>query len=140
MGFDNITLHTLSVKNASPIRFDIDGVYDPFGAQVRENVSNAMNTLRSNGYEPYYLYRQKMTEGDLENVGFASSGSLGIYNLAMMEDLCDIFACGAGAISKIVPKKKGEKILRFAGFKYPFEYLSCPEKFRENIASMHNLT
>ena len=89
-----------------------------------------------NGLLPYYLYRQKMSDGDLENLGFAKADALGVYNLAMMEDLCDIFACGAGGIGKVIPRKEGEKIRRFAAFKYPFEYLQSPEKIRERISEM----
>lgn len=132
LGFDNITLHTLSVKNASPIRFDIDGVYDPFGAQVRENVSWAMNTLRKNGYEPYYLYRQKNTVGNGENTGYAKEGKECLYNILMMEEHSTVFACGASAITKLVSHDKS-KIVRKAFPKYPFEYLAAPKGIGEDI-------
>ena len=82
----------------------------------------------NHGLDPYYLYRQKNTTADLENTGFAKKGTLGIYNLAMMEDLCDIFSCGAGGIGKLLPKKSGDRIRRFPAFKYPFEYLAHPEE------------
>ncbi len=132
LGFDNITLHTLSVKNASPIRFDIDGVYDPLGAQVRENVSYAMNKLRSCGLHPYYLYRQKNTVGNGENTGYAKEGKECLYNILMMEEHSTVFACGASAITKLVSPDKS-KIVRKAFPKYPFEYLAAPTGIGEDL-------
>lgn len=131
-GFDNITLHTLSVKNASPIRFDIDGVYDPLGAQVRENVAFAMKTLRGAGFEPYYLYRQKNTVGNGENTGYAKEGKECLYNILMMEEHSTVFACGASAITKLV-SDDGTKIVRKAFPKYPFEYLAAPKGIGEDL-------
>lgn len=132
LGFDNITLHTLSVKNASPIRFDVDGVYDPFGEQVRQNVSYAMNTLRGRGFEPYYLYRQKNTVGNGENTGYALEGKECLYNILMMEEHSTVFACGASAITKLVSPDKS-KIVRKAFPKYPFEYLTAPRGIGEEL-------
>lgn len=131
-GFDNITLHTLSVKNASPIRFDMDGVYDPQGAQVRDNVAYAMNTLKASGYNPYYLYRQKNTVGNGENTGYAKEGKECLYNILMMEEHSTVFACGASAITKLVSPDKS-KIVRKAFPKYPFEYLAAPRGIGEEL-------
>lgn len=52
------------------------------------------------GLAPYYLYRQKNMAGNLENVGFASEGKAGIYNILIMEEKQDIVALGAGTVSK----------------------------------------
>ena len=38
--------------------------------------------------------------GNLENVGFASEGKAGIYNILIMEEKQDIVALGAGTVSK----------------------------------------
>ena len=80
------------------------------------------------GYAPYYMYRQKNTVGNFENVGFAIDGKKGLYNIYMMEEIHSIFACGAGAVSKFVDfaPANGEKrvIERFFNQKYPYEYLS----------------
>ena len=54
------------------------------------------------GLEPYYLYRQKSMAGNLENVGYASPGKAGIYNILIMEEKQTIVACGAGASTKRV--------------------------------------
>lgn len=126
-----ITLHALCRKR-SATRSELPEEAEKW----QEAMALAHKTCINFGLDPYYLYRQKNAAADLENTGFAKRGTLGIYNLAMMEDLCDIFACGAGGIGKILPKEKGERIRRFPGFKYPFEYLSHPERCDEKIREM----
>ena len=54
------------------------------------------------GMEPYYLYRQKNMAGNFENVGYATEGKEGIYNVLAMEEKQTVIACGAGSISKRV--------------------------------------
>jgi len=49
---------------------------------------------------PYYMYRQKNTTGRLENIGYAKPGKQCKYNVDIMEETHDIYASGAGAISK----------------------------------------
>lgn len=126
-----VTLHALCRKrSAESARLSHDHTL------WQAAMSTAHKACINRGLDPYYLYRQKNATADLENTGFAAGGKTGVYNLAMMEDLCDIFSCGAGGIAKIVPKKAGERILRFAAFKYPFEYLSCPERSKERLQEM----
>lgn len=59
-------------------------------------------TAKKLGLHPYYLYRQKNMAGNLENVGYASEGKEGIYNILIMEEKQTILACGAGGSSKMV--------------------------------------
>lgn len=121
-GFDNITVHTLSIKNAALIRFIGDGFYDPAGELARDSVRYARARLAAAGLYPYYLYRQKNTVGNAENTGFSVKGSENLYNVLMMEEYSTVFACGAGAISKFVNPARNE-IYRHAFPKYPYEYL-----------------
>ncbi len=72
-------------------------------------------------YHPYYLYRQKNTVGNLENVGFSLDGFDGIYNCLIMAEEHDIYACGAGAVTKLI--SECGPIKRFYMPKYPYEYL-----------------
>ena len=74
----------------------------------------------ANGYKPYYIYRQKNTAGNLENVGFSKDGHYGLYNILMMEEIHSIYSVGAGAVTKIV---ENSKIERHFMPKYPYEYL-----------------
>ena len=67
------------------------------------------------------MYRQAKTVGNLENVGWCKPGYESIYNIYMMEECHSIFACGAGAVTKL--QKHGEKkIERIYNYKYPYEY------------------
>ena len=115
---DNITVHTMSIKNAAALRSE--NLYDPKGEMAKKCVSFAYNELANNGYSPYYLYRQKNTVGNAENCGYSKKGKECLYNIMTMEDRNTVFACGASALTKIVI---GGRIERFAFPKYPFEYL-----------------
>ncbi len=121
IGFENITVHSLSIKNASEIKNE-NGVFDPVGKLARECVSHAGSVLDTRGYGPYYLYRQKRTVGNGENTGFSLEGHECVYNIMMMEESSTVFACGAGGITKLV-SPDGGRIERIAFPKYPFEYL-----------------
>ena len=94
----NITVHTLSVKNAAQIR----GQEVKFQSDVPKMVDYAQKTLFENGYKPYYLYRQKHQVGGLENVGYFRDDHVCIFNIDSMEDVSSVIAIGAGAISKRV--------------------------------------
>jgi len=129
----NLTIHALcrkkSASNSQEPISDINFV---------KAVEKAYHLCINRNLKPYYLYRQKMSADDLENLGFAEEGFLGVYNLAMMEDLCDVFACGAGGIGKLISWESNGKIQRFAGFKYPFEYLNQPEKVKERLSRLQD--
>ena len=90
-------------------------------------LNDAWANLRSAGYAPYYLYRQKYMSGSFENVGWAKPGYASLYNIAMMEELHTILALGGGAVSKFVWPETG-KIKRLANPKYPQEYLRNIDK------------
>lgn len=94
----NITVHTLSIKNAAQIR----GEEIKFKDDVPKMVDYAEKTLIENGYKPYYLYRQKHQIGGLENVGYFRDDNVCIFNIDSMEDTSSVVAIGAGAISKRV--------------------------------------
>ncbi len=51
---------------------------------------------------PFYMYRQKIMLGYLENVGYAKEGYECIYNIQIMEEKQTNIAIGAGAVSKFV--------------------------------------
>ena len=94
----NITVHTLSIKNAAQIR----GQEIKNATDVPKMVDFAQQTLLANGYKPYYLYRQKHQLGGLENVGYFRDDNVCIFNVDSMEDVSSVIAVGAGAISKRV--------------------------------------
>ena len=64
-------------------------------------LSYAGEYLRSRGYRPYYLYRQKHTSGNTENLGFCRNHKISVYNIRIMEEAQSILALGAGGVSKV---------------------------------------
>jgi oxygen-independent coproporphyrinogen-3 oxidase len=128
---DNITVHTFCVKKASDILRQNSDVYSADGGDVAKCVDYSQVRMRNSAYKPYYMYRQKNTVGNLENVGYSTEGSEGMYNIFMMEELHSIFAVGAGAVTKFVaphtPDTDPGHIERIFMPKYPYEYLRKPE-------------
>ena len=106
---DDITVHTISVKRGSRL-FESEKRVSV--SDIEEMIDYAHETLYKNGYEPYYLYRQKYMAGNLENTGYAKNKKFCIYNVDVMEEIADNVACGAGAVSKKVDYY-GEKIVRY---------------------------
>ena len=123
----NITVHTFCVKKASDALKNNSSVYSLTGGDAAKSVSYSQLKTKFAGYKPYYMYRQKNTVGNLENVGFSIEGHEGLYNIYMMEELQTIFAVGAGAVTKLVKHSKIDptdtKIKRIFRPKYPYEYL-----------------
>ena len=122
----NITVHTFCVKKAADILKKNSNVYSLAGGDAAKSVSYSQLKAKFAGYKPYYMYRQKNTVGNLENVGFSIEGHEGLYNVLMMEDIQTIFAVGASAVTKLVHHKpNGETVIeRIFNPKYPYEYLS----------------
>lgn len=93
---ENVTVHTLSLKNGSALKLsEYTG-----NEAVGEMVDVSRQVLLQNGYVPYYMYRQKRMLGNLENVGYTLSGKQCVNNVTTMEECLGVAACGAGAISK----------------------------------------
>ena len=69
---------------------------------VSKMVSYSIEKLLKNGYNPYYLYRQKNMVGDFENIGYSKDGMECLYNIMIMEETNSIISMGCGGVSKIV--------------------------------------
>ena len=134
---ENITVHTLTIKRSSDLFRT--GDRKTVEEQVPDMVGYAGEKLSQWGYEPYYLYRQKNTLQNLENVGYAKAGKECWYNVYIMEEIHTILAAGAGGVSKLI-HPASPKVNRIFNFKYPFEYLSGFEeilKRKEEIGSFY---
>jgi oxygen-independent coproporphyrinogen-3 oxidase len=100
LGPSNVTIHSLAVKRAARLKERAaEFGYDRAEAAA-EMLGIAGKALREAGYAPYYLYRQKQTAGNLENVGYAKDGAFCLYNVRIMEENQSIVAMGAGASTK----------------------------------------
>ena len=99
---DSLTVHSLAIKRASKLNQWIE----EHGIETLNNTEKTMEiaskAAKEMGMKPYYLYRQKNMSGNLENVGYATEGNFGIYNILIMEEKQTIVAIGAGTITKRV--------------------------------------
>ncbi len=130
----NLTVHTFCVKRSADILRSNKDIYSQDSRDAAKSVAYSQLKTRFAGYHPYYLYRQKNTVGNLENVGYAKEGHDGMYNIFMMEELHSIFAVGAGAVTKLVAKHPEDasrnSIVRIFTPKYPYEYLRDADGIR----------
>ena len=130
----NITVHAFSVKKSARAREINADIYNLEGDFAVLSVDYAVETLIKNNYLPYYMYRQKNTISDLENVGYAKADTFGIYNVLMMSDTHTVFSAGAGATTKLVRKNNENiEISRIFSPKYPYEYLQDNQNQKEKI-------
>ncbi len=124
---ENITVHTFCVKKAADILRQDSHIYSLRGGEAGKCVDYTQLKTQQEGYKPYYMYRQKNTVGNYENVGFATEGHESKYNVYMMEEVHSIFAAGAGAVTKLVdyqPESGGNPVIERLFYpKYPYEYL-----------------
>ncbi len=136
LGASNVTVHTFSVKRAANILRESENVYSITGGDVAKCVEYSQMRAKAEGYRPYYMYRQKNTVGNQENVGYAKEGRECYYNVFMMEELQSIFAVGAGAVTKLVRTDEDGKrhIERIFAPKYPYEYLRDAERLMQGDA------
>lgn len=115
---ENITIHTMCVKRAAQLRFSKINLTE--GKTVSDMLEYAQKRLKNEGFEPYYMYRQKYMIGNLENVGYSKKGFMSVYNVNIMEEKQTIIALGGGGSTKIVGKNSIERIFNF---KDPVEYI-----------------
>lgn len=99
---DSLTVHSLAIKRASRLHQWIE----EHGISALNNTDKTMEIAAKGAMDlkmvPYYLYRQKNMSGNFENVGYATEGNFGIYNILIMEEVQTIVALGAGSITKRV--------------------------------------
>lgn len=115
---DSITVHTLTLKRAATLFSDSRSqIANP----VREMVQDSMTLLPQYGYRPYYMYRQKNTIDNQENVGYAKVGKESYYNMLIMDEH-NLFWCWmCRPLLKIV--EPCGRITRIHNYKFPYEYI-----------------
>ena len=124
---ESITVHTLTLKRSSNLFREEERCVD---SRISDMVDYGQSKLSAEGYLPYYLYRQKNTVENLENVGYAKAGFESLYNIYIMEEAQTILAVGAAGSTKLVNTNTG-KIERLFNYKFPYEYISRYEKMLE---------
>lgn len=121
----NITVHSLSKKNGSAIRYR-----DTENADTAAMLDHVINNTGE--YVPYYLYRQKRQSCNLENIGLSVKGKECINNITTMEETVSVVACGAGAISKLL---NDGKITRLANVRDVGLYI---KEYRDRLSAKLN--
>ncbi len=115
----NITVHTLALKKGADLFEKRENL--PTASDVTEMVAYASDALRSLGYKPYYLYRQKYMSGSFENVGWSRDGLDCLYNIYMMEEVHTILSLGGGGMNKV--NFPDGSLRRFHNPKFPEQYI-----------------
>lgn len=96
---ENITVHSLSIKNGSRL-FRENKFYS-----TSDSFDLIKTIMSENNYHPYYLYRQKRMVDSGENIGFSKKGYECIYNSIMIEEVESILGFGVSASTKILNRK-----------------------------------
>ena len=113
-----VTVHTMYLKRAARLIDDFEKLR--FADNMDKMVQYSYDFLTQKGYNPYYMYKQKNTLGNLENVGFSFDGHESLYNIYIMEEIQTILAMGGGASTKMV---KGDRIERVFNPKEAADYI-----------------
>lgn len=134
---DSITMHSLVTKRAARLNQE-NSIEIP--QNVDEMTELARVFAKENGYEPYYMYRQKNAQGsgtgaNQENIGYARRGKEGIYNIIIMEEKHTILALGAGAVSKFVFEKEN-RMQRVENVKSLVDYIGRIDEMIERKATL----
>lgn len=140
---DSITIHSLVIKRASRLRSvleeqaaaarkSVEELERGRGEQLEQMLLLGEQFAMEQGYEPYYMYRQKNSAGHAgstgqENIGFARSGSECLYNILIMEEKQTIVAVGAGASTKLYHSDLGQ-VSRVENVKSITDYIDRVEE------------
>ncbi len=98
LNVDSISLHSLALKKKST-SWSL-GINDEIEFNYEKIFNKACDLLISEGYKPYYLYRNKVAIAGLENISFAKHDKYCLYNIMMMSDKFRVISFGAGSMSK----------------------------------------
>ena len=130
---DSITVHTLTLKRAA----DLYGSELSQFAAVSDMAKLSASLLPEKGFRPYYLYRQKNTLGNLENVGYAKAGKENLYNILIMDETQTILGAGCAASTKLV--EPNGRITRVHNYKFPYEYIAQFDKLMEKKQTVEEI-
>lgn len=139
---DNITVHGLCIKRGSRLHEEILS-NTKFSTAPQDQIDKMYKCTevlaQKLNMEPYYMYRQKNMVGNMENVGYCTSGKEGIYNIEMIEEKQTIIGIGADAVTKVMFLNEN-RIERFPNIKDVREYIKrIDEKIQGKISLLNTL-
>ena len=117
---DSVTVHSLSLKKGAYLDHDYNCLSQAASITANNMIDMACDKMYSMGKRPYYMYRQKNTAGNLENIGFCDPYKESLYNIYIMQEIQTIIAMGSGASTK---KVTGDNIERCFNVKEVSEYI-----------------
>ena len=120
---ESITVHNLALKSGAYLCTENELFDLTKRSLATKMIDYSYNTLTQNAYNPYYMYRQSKSLGNLENVGYSRDGYDCLYNIFMMDETHTVLAAGAGAVIKL-KNPKTTHIERIYNYKYPYEYIN----------------
>ncbi len=132
---NNITMHTLCYKRTSNL--NLIGGSTSSDKETEKMVSYSIKKLLKNKYYPYYLYKQKNTLANLENIGYCRDNQICRFNINSMEETSSIIACGANGISKRLFTHEN-RIERFANVKNIEEYINRIDEMIDKKFNLFN--
>ncbi len=132
---NNITVHTLCYKRTSNL--NLIGGSTSSDKETEKMVSYSIKKLLKNKYYPYYLYKQKNTLANLENIGYCRDNQICRFNINSMEETSSIIACGANGISKRLFTNEN-RIERFANVKNIEEYINRIDEMIDKKFNLFN--
>ena len=131
----NITVHTLALKKGADLFEKREGLSSAEAVTAMVDYANAQ--LRSLGYKPYYLYRQKYMSGSFENVGWSRDSLDCLYNIYMMEEVHTILSLGGGGMNKV--NFPDGSLKRFHNPKFPEQYIEMIDDVCKQKEEMFSL-
>lgn len=120
---ESITVHNLALKSGAYLCTENELFDLTKRSLATQMIDYSYNRLTENAYNPYYMYRQSKSLGNLENVGYAREGYDCLYNIFMMDETHTVLAAGAGAVIKLKNPTTAH-IERIYNYKYPYEYIN----------------
>lgn len=129
---DNLTVHTLCLKKGSKLKELCSRL--PEG-EIAKMIDYSSARTAEEGYNPYYLYRQKYMAGNQENTGYSLPGKECVYNIDVMEEIAQNVACGANAVSKRICLNEG-RIERYGAPKDVRTYIDKISQINQKKAEL----
>lgn len=123
----NITIHTLALKTKANLIKNQN--FNRVNKATKKMIAYSYKKLTQNGYNPYYVYRQKNMLENQENVGWSLPNNLCEYNIDSMEDFENVIGCGANSVSKRIFKTNN----RIERCDCPKDIKTYIEKIQKNV-------
>ena len=116
-----MTVHSLSLKKGAYLDRQYNCLSTESSNIANNMIDMACDRMYAMNKRPYYMYRQKNTAGNLENIGFCDPNKESLYNIYIMQEIQTIIAMGSGGSTKRV---MGDRIERCFNVKEVSEYIS----------------